>query len=76
MPGALCTLTVHYRTGGSAAPQFDPETADANGHISWTWTVAADAVPGDWPVSVHCQVGAASDPNAPFAYYNGLLPVR
>ena len=77
VPGALCTLSVHYRTGGSDAPQFPVQTADANGHVSWTWTVSPDVVQGDWPVSVRCQLGQPlGDPNRPFGYANNLLPVR
>ena len=77
VPGALCTLSVHYRTGGSAPPQFPVQTADANGHVEWTWTVASDVVAGDWPVSVRCQLGQPlGDPNRPFGYANNLLPVR
>lgn len=77
VPGAICTLTVRYRTGGSDVPQFPVETADANGAITWTWKVAPDVAPGDWPVTVRCQVGLPlGDADLPFAYANNLLSVQ
>jgi hypothetical protein len=52
-------------------------TADANGAVSWSWQVAPDVVPGDWPVTVRCQIGLPlNGPNEPFAYANNLLSVR
>jgi hypothetical protein len=77
VPGSICTLTVRYRTGGSAIPQFAAQTADANGAVSWSWQVAPDVVPGDWPVTVRCQIGLPlDDTNLPFAYATNLLSVR
>jgi hypothetical protein len=77
VPGAYCGLTVRYRTASGDQPQFAVQTADANGHVSWSWTVPADVVTGDWPVSVRCQLGLPyGDPSKPFGYSNNLLPVR
>lgn len=77
VPGAVCTLTVRYRTGGSEVPQFPVETADASGAITWSWKVAPDVVAGDWPVTVRCQVGLPlGDADLPFAYANNLLSVQ
>lgn len=78
VPGAVCTLTVRYRTAGSSpAPQFPVQTADPNGNISWSWTVPQDVVPGTWPVTVRCQIGLPlNDPDASFAYATNLLPVK
>jgi hypothetical protein len=77
VPGAICTLTVRYRTGGSSIPQFPAETADANGAVSWSWAVAKDVVAGDWPVTVRCQVGLPlDDPTLPFAFATNLLSVH
>lgn len=77
VPGAVCTLTVRYRTGGTPIPQFPAETADANGAVAWSWPVAPDVVPGDWPVSVRCQVGLPLNaPNLKFAFANNLLSVH
>jgi len=71
VPGAICTLTVRYRTGGSSIPQFPAQTADANGAVSWSWMVAPDVVRGDWPVTVRCQIGLPlNGANLPFAYAN------
>jgi hypothetical protein len=77
VPGAICTLTVRYRTGGTSIPQFPAETADANGAVSWSWPVAPDVVTGDWPVTVRCQVGLPlNGPNQPYAFANNLLSIR
>jgi hypothetical protein len=77
VPGAICTLTVRYRTGGSSIPQFPAETADANGAVAWSWVVAQDVVAGDWPVTVRCQVGLPlDDPTLPFAFATNLLTVH
>ena len=78
VPGAICTLTVRYRaTQSSPAPEFPAHTADANGNVSWSWTVPADVFVGDWPVTVRCQVGLPlGDPNLPYSFGTKLLPVR
>jgi hypothetical protein len=77
VPGAICTLTVRYRTGGTSIPQFPAETADVNGAVSWSWPVASDVVAGDWPVTVRCQIGLPlNGPNQPYAYANNLLSVH
>ena len=78
VPGAICTLTVRYRTASSSpAPQFPVQTADPNGNVSWSWPVPQDVVPGTWPVTVRCQIGLPlNDPDASFAYATNLLPVK
>lgn len=77
VPGAICTLTVRYRTASSTMPVFPAETADANGAVAWSWQVALDVVPGDWPVTVRCQVGLPLDDSSlPYAFATNLLSVH
>jgi hypothetical protein len=77
LPGALCTLTVHYRTGSSGPPELSPQIAATDGHVAWSWPIPTDASTGDWPVSVRCQQGGApGDTNVPFGFANSLLPIR
>lgn len=51
-PGASCFITVYYKSGPSAAQGLGTMTADANGNVSWTWTVGARTTPGEWLIVV------------------------
>lgn len=51
-PGARSTITVHYQSGPSKAQGLDPKDADAEGNVSWTWTVGAGTAEGTWRVVV------------------------
>jgi len=54
-PRTQCMLLVHYKTRAAEANLALPKRADKAGRVSWTWRVAPNAVPGTWPVIVHCH---------------------
>lgn len=56
-PGAACTITVTYKSGISKAKGLDPQTADANGSVRWSWLVGGNTTPGSWPIDVACTLG-------------------
>jgi len=56
-PGAICTITVHYKSGPSRAKGLAPKTADARGRVVWQWRVGSNTTPGQWPLNVTCQKG-------------------
>lgn len=53
-PGALCSITVRYKSGPSRAQGLDDKRADANGNASWRWKVGTRTTPGSWPVIISC----------------------
>jgi competence protein ComEC len=53
-PNAICSITVHYKSGPSSAKGLFPKSADAGGMVSWTWTVGAKTTLGTWPIDVTC----------------------
>jgi hypothetical protein len=58
LPNALCTITVHYKSGPGTADGLKPTpTADSSGIVSWTWLVGGATTPGSWP----CVVTASLD---------------
>jgi hypothetical protein len=59
-PGANCTIDVEYKSGPSHAAGLGPKTASSAGAVSWTWLVGTRTTPGDWPVTVTCSTGSAS----------------
>jgi hypothetical protein len=52
LPGANCTITVHYKSGPSSAAGLEPKAADANGEVSWRWKVGSRTSPGNWRIVV------------------------
>lgn len=54
-PGATCSITVRDKSGPSKAPGLGPQTADANGHVTWGWRVGSNAARGRWPILIVCQ---------------------
>lgn len=52
LPGADCTITVYYKSGPSKAKGLNPQTADVNGDVSWSWTVGSNTTPGNWRIVV------------------------
>ncbi len=54
-PRTQCMLLVHYKTRAAEANLALPKRADKAGRVSWTWRIAPNAVPGAWPVIVHCH---------------------
>lgn len=59
LPGAGCTITVHYKSGPSRAHGLVPKTADRQGLVSWTWRVGTRTTPGTWPIVVRCVLGSS-----------------
>ena len=53
--GARCAVTIMYSTGPSRAPGLEAKVADAQGRVSWSWTVERNAPTGTWPVVVDCE---------------------
>ena len=51
-PGALCSITVNYKSGPSTAGGLGPKTADDSGNVSWTWQVGARTTAGTWQIVV------------------------
>lgn len=56
-PGAVCTITVTYKSGPSRAKGLTPKAADNAGGVEWIWIVGTRTTPGTWPVSVMCSSG-------------------
>lgn len=52
-PGASCTIDVLLPSGrASTAAGLGPQTADADGRVSWTWLVAGNTTPGLGAITV------------------------
>ncbi len=51
-PGALCSITVYYKSGPSSASGLEAKTAESSGRVSWTWTVGSSTTPGTWRIVV------------------------
>jgi micrococcal nuclease len=58
-PGAICAITVHYKSGPSRARGLVPKPADRKGRVVWQWRVGSNTTPGRWPVDVTCEKGEA-----------------
>lgn len=56
-PGANCTIKVYYKSGASNAAGLSPQSADANGDVSWTWNVGRSTTPGNWRIVVTATAG-------------------
>jgi hypothetical protein len=52
--GADCKIVVEYESGPSQASGLGEKTADADGAVSWTWTVGQTTKLGTWPITVTC----------------------
>lgn len=57
--GASCSITVRYKSGPSSAAGLEPQTATANGQVTWTWRVGANTTPGSWPITLVCTIASA-----------------
>ena len=51
-PGATYSISVYYGGTESTAKGLDSKKADANGNVSWTWTVGSNTTPGTQSVIV------------------------
>jgi competence protein ComEC len=52
LPGAECSITVLYKSGPSKAVGLGPKIADAQGRVSWRWSVGSNTTPGTWKILV------------------------
>ncbi len=52
IPGAQCTIAVHYKSGPSQAEGLEPQLADGRGNVSWEWRVGRATTPGTWRIVV------------------------
>ena len=57
--GALCKIEVKLKSGASKAAALKQQRADDKGIATWNWKIAANASPGDWPVTVDCSLKGA-----------------
>jgi hypothetical protein len=53
-PDVECILLVYYRSSAGDVDLSFPKRADRKGLVTWTWRVSPAAVPGTWPLIVHC----------------------
>jgi beta-lactamase superfamily II metal-dependent hydrolase len=51
-PGADCTIAVYYKSGRSQAQGLGPQTAAADGGVTWSWKVGSSTTPGTWRIVV------------------------
>jgi competence protein ComEC len=51
-PGADCTIAVYYKSGRSQAQGLGPQTATADGGVTWSWKVGTSTTPGTWRIVV------------------------
>ncbi|MHB1356044.1 MAG: hypothetical protein ACYCZF_08730 [Anaerolineae bacterium] len=56
VPGAICEITVYYKSGPSKAKGLDPITADDSGKVSWTWKVGSSTTSGNWRIVVKAHI--------------------
>ncbi len=59
-PGIQVTLEVRYKSGNSVSKHVGTQTADASGHVEWTWLVSGNTTPGQWEVVVTTSDGASA----------------
>ena len=52
--GADCKIVVEYDSGPSQASGLVEKTADANGDVSWSWTVGQTTKAGTYPITATC----------------------
>ncbi len=52
VPGEAYEISVRYASGESEAQGLEPQTADAQGNLLWTFRVASRVAPGEYPVTV------------------------
>ena len=51
-PDAMAEIDVIYKSGSSRAAGLEPKRANANGEVSWTWTVGSNTSAGKWTIVV------------------------
>jgi hypothetical protein len=53
-PHTQCMLLWHYKTRAGETDMVLPKRADGAGRAEWIWRLDRTAVPGTWPLIVHC----------------------
>jgi hypothetical protein len=51
-PGADCSIAVYTKSGRSQAQGLGPQTAAADGGVTWSWKVGTSTTPGTWRIVV------------------------
>jgi hypothetical protein len=65
-PNARCSLSYTTPAGtASTAQGLGPATADASGHVLWSWTIAANTQPGAGSLAVTCTPGGSTSTTIP-----------
>jgi len=59
-PGAVCSITVYYKSGPSSAAGLGSQTADASGQATWSWKVGSRTTPGMWEIVVQSNLNNKS----------------
>jgi hypothetical protein len=59
-PDATCHLVVYYRSGPTRVAGPGEKRADAQGHVSWTWTVGSRTAIGTWTIDLICDPGGST----------------
>ena len=60
-PGALCTITVYYKSGASEAAGLGDQTAGSSGTVTWRWKVGTRTTPGLWSIVVTAEAGGQEE---------------
>jgi len=60
VPGAVCSITVYYKSGPSSAAGLGSQTADASGQATWSWKVGSRTTPGMWEIVVQSNLNNKS----------------
>jgi hypothetical protein len=62
-PGASCSISYRTPAGTSSTAQgLTSRSADANGMVSWSWSIGPTTRPGTGTVTVSCNGTSASSP--------------
>jgi len=56
IPGAVCTITVYYKSGASQAAGLGSQTSGENGDVTWSWKVGSRTTPGIWRIVVTTEL--------------------
>lgn len=52
LPNTTYSITVHYKSGPSAAEGLEDKTSDGSGQVSWSWKVGGRTSPGTFNITV------------------------
>ncbi len=58
VPGAYCSIVVHYKSGHSTAAGLYPKEAASRGNVSWSWKVGTRTTPGSWRIVVTASLNS------------------